>query len=384
MDNVNVQTGIDFFKSGNKTSALQIFLEVLKKEPKNEIAWLWLATCVEKPEQKRDCFHRILAINPNNTYAQKALAELELQALAESKPVPQSGTVLKCPSCGGVMGQPDHTGLVQCAFCGTTITYHPPVEKVERKNIERLLELCKATLEGSNYDEAVQFANKVLEIDPRNVDAWINKAISTFWLTTAANNRYDEAMGYLLKAEQIDSENPLIEEARNSLRINQSNWFLYLGRQEIENGNKTYQIYDTHYSVSDAIANSLFGSPEAKQNSQEYYVKAMNYYLMASQYDPKSRTVLQSIRSLYNSTRWINWTSQVQTKVANLQKMEQRDNATSRLPVLQKQLKEAEGNLAKLKKENGFLTGMKIDMAKNKINSLKQEIAQSERIAKSD
>lgn len=85
MDNENVQTGIDFFKSGNKTRALQIFLEVLKKEPKNEIAWLWLAACVENPDQKRDCFYKILAINPNNTYAQKALAELELQALSEPK-----------------------------------------------------------------------------------------------------------------------------------------------------------------------------------------------------------------------------------------------------------------------------------------------------------
>ncbi len=97
MDNANVQMGIDFFKSGNKPRALQIFLEVLKKEPKNEIAWLWLATCVEKPEQKRDCFHKILAINPNNTYAQKALAELELQIISDPQPILQNGTVLKCP-----------------------------------------------------------------------------------------------------------------------------------------------------------------------------------------------------------------------------------------------------------------------------------------------
>lgn len=108
----------------------------------------------------------------------------------------------------------------------------------------------------------------------------------------------------------------------------------------------------------------------------------MNYYLIASQYDPESRTVLQSIRSLYNSTRWINWTSQVQSKVAYLQKLEQRDNATNRLPELRRQLQEAEANLAKLQKENGFLTGMKMDIANNKIKSLKQQIAQSERIAK--
>ncbi len=59
--------------------------------------------------------------------------------------------------------------------------------------------------------KAVQFADKVLEIDQRNVDASINTAISAFWLTTAANNRYDGRNGIFAKAEQIDSENPLIE-----------------------------------------------------------------------------------------------------------------------------------------------------------------------------
>ena len=205
MDNANVQTGIECYKSGNKADALKIFLEVLKREPNNEIAWLWLAACVNKPEQKRDCFHKVLAINPNNAVAQKALAELELQAVSDTKLIPENGTVLKCPSCGSVMGKPDHTGLVQCNYCGTTITYHPPVEKVERKNVERFLELCKAALDGSNYDEALQYSNRILEIDPDNFDAWVNKAIATYWLTTKANNHFDEAMGYLLKAEKIDS-----------------------------------------------------------------------------------------------------------------------------------------------------------------------------------
>jgi tetratricopeptide (TPR) repeat protein len=384
MDNADIQTGIDYFKSGNKTLALQIFLEVLKKEPKNEIAWLWLAACVEKPEQKRDCFHKILEINPNNTSAQKALAELELQALTESKPVLKNGAVLKCPSCGSVMGKPDHTGLVQCGYCGTTITYHPPVEKIESKNVERFLEICKAALDGSNYDEALQYANKVLEIDPRNVDAWINKAIATFWLTTAANNRYDEAMGYLLKAEQIDRENPFIEETRNSLRISQSNWYLYLGKQEIERGNEIFQIYATPSSLSDAIADSLMGNASAKEHSKDCFIKAMDYYILALRYDPESRNVLQHIRSLYNSTRWINWNPVVSSKVAYLQKMESRDNAITRLPELRKQLQEAEADLAKLKKENGFFTGLKIEFAKNKINSLKQQIAQAERITNSN
>jgi len=180
------------------------------------------------------------------------------------------------------MGKPDHTGLVQCGYCSTTITYHPPIEKVERKNVERFLEICKAALDGSNHDEALQYANKVLEIDPENSSAWIYKAISTFWLTTVGNNRYDEAMGYLQRAELIDKDNPLIQETRDSLTRSQVQWFLHLGEQEIENGAKIYKIYATQYDLASAITDAAFGSPEAREHSKEYLVKATNFFACIS------------------------------------------------------------------------------------------------------
>ena len=358
MDNANVQTGIEYYKAGNKTGALKFFLEVLKREPNNEVAWLWLAACVDKPEQKKDCFHKVLSINPNNAVAQKALAELELQTVSDTKPVHQSGTVLKCPSCGSVMGKPDHTGLVQCGYCGTTITYHPPVEKVERKNVERFLEICKTALDGSNYDEALQYSNKVLEIDPENFNAWIYKAISTFWQTTVANNRYDEAMGYLNRAEIIEKDNPLVQETRDSLKRSQVQWFLHLGEQEIESGWKIYKIYATQYDLASAITDAAFGSPDAKENSREYFIKAMNYFLLASNYDPTHYYVLYSIRNLARDASWVGWSSVVSNKVALLQKMEQKEKATNGLPDLRKQLQEAQANLAKLKKRKLLWSGM--------------------------
>lgn len=359
MDNTNIQTGIQYFKAGNKTSALQIFQKVLEQEPNNEVAWLWLAACVDKPEQKKECFHKVLAINPNNTNAQKALAELELQTIPDIKPIPQNGTVLKCPSCGSVMGKPDHTGLVQCNYCGTTITYHPPVEKVERKNIERFLEICQTALDGKNYDEVVQYANKILEIDPKNITAWINKAIATFWLTTGANNRYDEAMEYLLKAEQIDKDYPLISETRDFLTRNQSEWFIHLASQEIKNGA--------------AIANIYTDSYEAKKNSEEYYIKAMNNILLASHYDPTNYHNLKFINELASKVNWIDWSKEVKNKIALVK-------AIDSLLDLRKQLKENQANLEKLKRENGLFTGIKTETTTNKIKWLKQQIAEHERI----
>lgn len=41
-----------------------------------EMAWLWMATTVNDPQQQRDCLQRVLALNPQNTVAQQALAAL--------------------------------------------------------------------------------------------------------------------------------------------------------------------------------------------------------------------------------------------------------------------------------------------------------------------
>ena len=376
MDNVNIQTGIQYYKSGNKNDALRVFSEVLKREPNNEVAWLWLAACVEKPDQKRDCFYKVLSINPNNHNAQKALAELELHTLPDSRPIPQSGTVLKCPSCGSVMGKPDNTGLIQCGYCGTTITYQPPVEKVERKNIERFLEICKAALEGSNYDEALQYANRILEIDPENFDAWVNKAIATFWLTTVANNRFDEAMGYLSRAEKIDKDKPIIQNTRVWLRESQCKWYILLGDQEDQQIGKIIEIYSS-------TVDALDGHAEGKAACQEYVCRAMNYYFLASNYDPDDLTPLIKMRNMAKFGNWISWSDDVRNKISILEKREQKYQASNSLEQLRKQLLASQAKLAKLKAENGLFTGMKIDGVKNNIESLKQQIAHLERIINS-
>ena len=89
-----LREGIAAFKAGNKSAARQILAAVVRAEPSDETAWLWLSTCVDTVEQKRSCLSRALAINPNNQNARKALAQLEqppqpsFEEIASAPPVP--------------------------------------------------------------------------------------------------------------------------------------------------------------------------------------------------------------------------------------------------------------------------------------------------------
>ena len=71
-----LQQAIDFIKAGDKQSGGKILFELVKAEPQNELAWLWLSACYEKIDQKRICLEKALAINPENPKTKAALQEL--------------------------------------------------------------------------------------------------------------------------------------------------------------------------------------------------------------------------------------------------------------------------------------------------------------------
>lgn len=72
-----LQRAIELIKSGDKQTGRQLLVEILKAEPTNEIAWLWMSNVVATDEQRYDCLRQVLAINPNNQVARKGLEKLQ-------------------------------------------------------------------------------------------------------------------------------------------------------------------------------------------------------------------------------------------------------------------------------------------------------------------
>lgn len=83
MTNNLVASAIAMIKSGDKNGGAKILAGLVRKEPDNEIAWLWLAVCAPDVERRRQCLQQVLRINPNNLDAQKAL---NLQTAPREKP----------------------------------------------------------------------------------------------------------------------------------------------------------------------------------------------------------------------------------------------------------------------------------------------------------
>lgn len=114
-----LQRGIAAAKAGRTQEARQALLRATELDERNEQAWLWLSGVVESFEDRRICLENVLAINPDNGYAQSGLRWLDQQAppppATEERcprceaPIPPSGTT--CPECGQVL-------IVACPACG--------------------------------------------------------------------------------------------------------------------------------------------------------------------------------------------------------------------------------------------------------------------------
>src|SRR5215211_1196292 len=79
MDN-NLQQAIALIKAGNKKQGGQMLADIVKSDPRNVNAWLWLSSCVNTDEQRIYCLKKVLAIDSNHKVALSALSKLQQTA----------------------------------------------------------------------------------------------------------------------------------------------------------------------------------------------------------------------------------------------------------------------------------------------------------------
>ena len=70
----------------NKGKGRELLVELLRVNPRNETAWLWLSAVVDDPAKERECLKRVLKLNPNNDTALRHLAKLNQSEIPPLQP----------------------------------------------------------------------------------------------------------------------------------------------------------------------------------------------------------------------------------------------------------------------------------------------------------
>ncbi len=71
-----LREGVQAARQGQRADARRLLRLVLEKDDANELAWMWLASVVETPQERRICLENVLEINPNNQRARQELDKM--------------------------------------------------------------------------------------------------------------------------------------------------------------------------------------------------------------------------------------------------------------------------------------------------------------------
>ncbi len=106
-------------KSGNTSWARECLTKVIRADPYNEEAWLWMSAVLETTAEKRFCLEKVLEISPNNDQALAGLRFLDQQEGIVTVEGPER-TI--CPMCG----EPNDRTAFACANCGQDLFVYCP------------------------------------------------------------------------------------------------------------------------------------------------------------------------------------------------------------------------------------------------------------------
>lgn len=176
---------------------------------------------------------------------------------------------LTCEMCGSTeLLKQD--GVFVCQTCGTkysveeakkmmvegTVEVTGTVKVDNSAAIENYLKMAKSALESSNNEEAENYANKIIELDPKCSAAWEIKGEAAGWQSKTINNRLPEAVTAWITAVEYANDD---EKNALRLRIAQKYCNLFRAMISLYAGNfESIQSEDNLNSTIIAVNNGVF------------------------------------------------------------------------------------------------------------------------------
>jgi twitching motility two-component system response regulator PilG len=175
-----LQAAIAAARAGDRAAARALLGEVTRGEPDNEVAWLWLASVAETPEEAVGHLQRVLAMNPANERARQGLAHFLGRGGPDPTPAPPAW---HCPLCQASAPQRHD----RCPACRAILTLADPDAFLDHDADEKALAgavarlsarlgrgddpathrgLALAQLHLGNFEEALRHFREALRLEP--------------------------------------------------------------------------------------------------------------------------------------------------------------------------------------------------------------------------
>ena len=198
---------------------------------------------------------------------------------------------LVCDICDGSL-EVGVGGLATCGDCGMRYTKERIKEKVQESRagngpvdnsqaVGNFKEMALHALDAGNLSEAENYANRLIELDPRDVTAWVIKGRAAGWQSTLNNIRLREAATCFAKAVELSPD-----DTRDATRADVADQILLMSLAVVDLRANIYTDYpdpdqangfvaDLNH-ISDAVASLLGRSGAVVAGVWEALATAIN------------------------------------------------------------------------------------------------------------
>ena len=106
---------------------------------------------------------------------------------------------VKCQSCGAAQNINEN---LNCIFCGSVINDNGDIKnRIEKLNSNgNLFKLAEVAFEGGDFDEAINYYNKCLEVESEFFEAWYKKGLSILKTSTIGNFKSQQSISAFKQA----------------------------------------------------------------------------------------------------------------------------------------------------------------------------------------
>ncbi|MGH1450621.1 MAG: tetratricopeptide repeat protein [Pseudomonadaceae bacterium] len=98
----------------------------------------------------------------------------------------------QCPNCLKSIQVPTDIQISKCMYCGADVPSSVLSAVAPSVSLSNLLGMARTASLAGNVSEAESYYNRVLELDPKNSEAWLGKGKSAAWQSSIANIRTGE------------------------------------------------------------------------------------------------------------------------------------------------------------------------------------------------
>jgi len=162
-----------------------------------------------------------------------------------------------CPKCGGELNIKNASGKVFCYHCGEEVSGILATTRADDE--EKLLSLGRTSEEAGSHKEAIEFYNKVLEINPVNYEAWLGKGKSIYFESTLANPRLGEMVKFFERAYETapDERKEKVAEEVKAATLAYVTSFFQWAKSHYQEFNDTSGAFNSFFYHCDLILNTI-------------------------------------------------------------------------------------------------------------------------------